>query len=498
MPRHPSNRLETLGQAASRKSLVTAALHDAPLVGRSYGDASALAGLRHLLHAAATWAGRIDASVPARLMVAGLLLPELLARIADHIAEECHRAAPPKVGSVPSRDYEAWKSQARSEADEADKLIHILTQLGEHVVGSWRAVPTDVGPAGVAEESPYELEYEPPSEAIAEIIVTSKLVDETVLASACAAEEKLNSTKVRLLAASASHELDSRLNSPGATVPMRSVASLLQREHAEVLAVHIAFIGTLEEIRAATRENETRTRSWWREKHAQLIARFAVWSEQVPPLLEMSRQSRQGYKRNLNGWVAYVSQYTMLMSGNAAAYELVKMITHLRKLCARLVVLIDRMSPGPPRIDAVPTDVSALHYKFDRMLVPDSLSRYWHAMLRGDAQRAGKLIALIVGDGGQSAAVTQKQLITVAGDAGILTARTKSSREGELTQLLIRMQNCGLVAKVPVSTFRENDDAQTTRTSSRRHIHVARDWWFNPLGSSLAHDSSHECHGAKD
>lgn len=489
MPRTDSQGLRNISADVPRKDAMREALGERPLVTRVYGDGLALERLRQRLRATEQWASRLDASVPTRLMVAATISPRDIADVFDDLAAACHEAAPPATKVAPSIDIEAWSTKPASDATRADRLIHVLSLLGEHVAGCWSWVPSmsPVGPDGVIDEDvAWELEYSPPPTNLLEVIGSRGVLEGATLQEAMlddqhlARSSRIHSDVLRL-AASAIDELQEKAFATHGRFGTQDISMVLETRGMDVVRIHNDLASVVSDIQAATREEGGSSRWAWARLHERLVTGFDIWIDRVLPATPLDRIKRQSVKRDMPRWVGYVAQYSLLLRGNAASHELLRMVGYVKHVCRALGEVIDAML-GNVQPSA---NNHADRVRRDGLLVSKDTEERWRQMLGTKARGIGRLIATVVGEVGQQGAVPQRELLRMADAAALLTAQAASSRAGCMEALLLRMQLCGLAVKIPVAVFRESTGG-ARGAAERRRIHVARDWWLNPLGAVLS------------
>lgn len=499
MPLYPNN---SLGSKVSRESLIGATLSDRPVVVRNYYYREALVALVQRLQAAEEWARGLNASPVVTMLVAAALEPRNLAYVFDHLGDACHAAAPPNPEKPvpsdgappnpkqpePSDRAKAWLTEPPSHHKALDRLVHVMFLLGEHVSGSWTWEPPyhAINSDGSLDESiPWEPEYVPPPDDVAALISELRLVradedDWTLFRN----EVVSAYGKLRLLTLSAAADASNKIagvmvrgDEVGAEGPPTPNRERTQARHERLVAL-INEIGT-----GAEGDSELAT-SWWRQICEQLIDASEAWMSDVPPTIPVRNEVRQAIRRNVGGWLGYVSQYAGLLMGNAGAFELVRMTRYLVGICKRMQKILKAEHVTAPRSQQVCDEVRATYC---RAVVSASVEDRWRLRMGEDAEKVGRMIIDIVGKCGQPVALKKASLVAVADRAGLLTATTKKSREEAVGALLVRMQGCGLAAAVPVTVFQKfGKKTPRNNARARRSRHSARDWWFNPLGAVLA------------
>lgn len=484
MPRYPGQGLDSLASKASQESLVSASLSESPLRIRSLSHSNRLTGFGARLAAAESWVARLDASTQTRLMVAASARPPEIASVFDYLEAACNAAAPITANSDPQESALGWLQPAASNRSEVQRLMHLLGLLGDYVTGSWRMVPSGIGVDGTRDDDELTVDYSPPSEALGAIIATRALVaTEASLYPAFADDADRLHTKMRRLAGSASGDLHARLTGTDATIPMSRIEQHLRAHHRPLLDTHRRFITAVNEVRRAMTEHDERAPYWWQRAQHELAATYSEWAEHVLAVVEMTSTARQAYRRDLKGWMGYMMQYVVLLQGNASAYELIRMLTYLRAICEKLQHRLHRLIPVAGD-DQARRLAKAVRRDLDRVLVSPDLERQWRIALGDRAKGVGQLIDGIVGKRGQTKALTRMELLDMPACRDLISANTERASADALDSLLVQMQSQGLAAKIPARLFRRID-AHTPRTGVRRRIHVARDWWFNPLGTVL-------------
>lgn len=486
MPRYAGNRI---GSEVSKESLIGATLRDRPVVSRNYYADADMVGLLQRLQAAEEWARGLNAAPEVTMLVAAALEPRNVAHVFDDLGAACHEAAPPNQNQpVPSDRAKAWLSEPVSHHKALDRLVHVMFLLGEHLSGSWTWAPPHhaINPDGSLDESiPWEPEYVPPPDDVAELISALGLVR---------AEEdswtlfKNNAVRayrtLRLLASSAVADASNKIvgvmvrgDEVGAEGPPAPNSERNRARHERLVAL-INEIGT-----GAEGDSELATR-WWRQICEQLGEEFDAWMVEVPPTLPVGNVNRQSIKKKVSNWVGYVLQYAGLLTGNAAAFELVRLTKYLAGVSDKIKMTLKAEHVTAPRSQQVCDEVRAAYC---RAIVSASVEERWRRRMGKDAEKVGRMIMGIVGPRGQPKALKKESLVAAADRAGLLTATEGKSRYEAVDALLVRMQACGLAARVPVTFFRSIDnDTPRNIAKARRCIHAARDWWFNPLGAVLA------------
>jgi hypothetical protein len=490
MPRYGSQGLHNVTGEASRASLLGDALREQPLIARDYSNRGALRKLRLRLAAAEDWGERLIAAVPTQLMVAATLDPRALAAVFDELAMDCHTAAPPASGKGPSRDIRSWKSTPDSARARADRLIHALTLLGEHVAGCWTWVPsqnTVQADGAVDDDLAWELEYSPPPASLLEVIGSRGVLEKAALQEYKLPEQHFAvasriQKKVQLLAKSATEDLREKAFTSRVLRDGQDVGTALRERGDDLIRVHEGLVSAVSAIHSAAQHSDDHSCARWMNHHERLVSRFDDWIGSVLPAMPVDRGKRQSLKRDMRGWVGYVAQYALLLRGNAASLELVRMVHYMKHICSALGESLDSMQAGGPRSPEV---ARGTRMRLDRALVSRDTERSWREQLSTSAAGVGRLIAKVVGDNGQTSAIAQRDLLQAASKAGIVTARATSSKKDQVEAVLVNMQLCGLAAKVPVAVFRK-ETIKSPRTGPRRKIHAARDWWLNPLGTVLS------------
>jgi len=256
MPRHNSNRLESLSLRLDPTTAVERVLQEYPFLPRTYANVTGLASLRQRLQAMEQWAGRITANVPAKLMAAALLDPHRLAGVFEEIVEACGRAAPKRGGTPPSINADEWRNVDSAEA-RADRLMYCLGRLGDYVGGNWAYIacnPTaEFGPEG-----PWELEYNPPAvevEMLVHGLQRQGQPDRQRMDANDAAD--LAYRKLRRLMSSAIEDLQEKLTRGVAGLTMSDVSVSLASQGGDVLSVHEELVSLVEQMR----QLRNRTRS---------------------------------------------------------------------------------------------------------------------------------------------------------------------------------------------------------------------------------------------
>lgn len=485
MPRHPGQGLEFIASTPSRESLVIASLYKSPLRIRSLSHSSRLTALGARLAAAESWVARLDASTQTRLMVAASARPPEIASVFDYLEAACNVAAPIQTNSRPEASELGWLQPAASKRSEVQRLMHLLGLLGEHVTGNWSMVPSGVGVDGTHDDDDWTVDYSPPPEPHGALVATRALVaKEASLYPAFSNDADLFHAQLRKLAGSASVDLQARLTGADATVSMTQVERHLRAHHHSLLETHRRFMATVNDVRRAMTAHDERATYWWQRAECELAKGYSDWLEQVLAVLEMTSTARQAYRRDLRVWMGYLMQYVVLLQGNASAYELTRMLTYLRAICEKLQHQLHWVAP-------VATDEQARRFAktvrrdLDRVLVSPDLEKKWRHALGDQAKGVGQLIDRVVGKRGQAKAITRSELLDMPACQELLSAKTERARADALDSLLVQMQSNGLAVKVPARLFRLAG-AHAPRTGVRRRMHVARDWWFNPLGTVLA------------
>jgi hypothetical protein len=489
MPRHPAQDLRKVSEGAKREVAMLEALAERPLIARVYGDGVTLASLRQRLTATEQWASRLDVAVPTRLMVAATIELPAIAAILDDLALACREAAPPATDVPPSTDYEVWKVKPASNAARADRLIHAISLLGEHVAGCWSSVPSrnPVRADGdVEEDVEWELEYSPPPTNLVEVIgsngvLASATLEESMLEDRHVADSPRIHREVLRLTGDAVDELQQKAFATGGRFGTQAIRTALGPEHQDLLRLHDDLMASVSDIQVASRDAGGSPRGGWASLHDRLVTGFDAWIDQVLPAIPLDRHRRQAVKRDLPRTVGYVAQYALLLRGNAASLELLRMVGYLKQACRVLGDVIDAMLGGvKPAAGGHATRV-----RLDSLLVSRDIEERWRQALGARAEGAGRLIAEVVGETGQQRPVPQRELLRIADEAGLLTAQAQSSRAAWIEALLLQMQLCGLAVKIPVGVFRESAGNGRGATP-RRQQHVAREWWLNPLGVVLS------------
>jgi hypothetical protein len=489
MPRYRPHSLDSMSPHMPRADAMRAALSERPLVARTYADRTALDSLRRRLAATEQWASRLDAAVPARLMVAATLDPPEIARVFEDLASTCRAAAPPAAGAVPSDDPAIWSTQPDSEAARADRLIHVLELLAEHVGGCWAWVPSrnPVSVDGLVEEDVvWELEYSPPPEDLLEVIGSRGVLADATLQESILQDRHLSHsadvhrTVVRL-AESAILDLREKAFESSDLYGTQDIRAALIARGEGLVRIHDDFVSVASDIEAAVHDSFDSARVTWARLHERLVSCFDEWAEQVLPATPLDRHKRQAVKRDMPRWVGYVSQYALLLRGNAASLELLRMIGYVKEACRALgsVVAAMRDERGPSSSTS-----SNFRVHLDQLLVSRGMEHRWRDTFGGRSAGVGRLVAEVVGETGQQRPVPQRDLLPIAQAYGLVTARTASSQADGMEALLVRMQLCGLAAKIPVDVFRASRG--NARVAAQQRIHLARDWWFNPLGKVLS------------
>lgn len=485
MPRYPKNSLDWLATKVSQESLVRASLHESPLRVRNLSLTDRLTALGARLAAAESWTARLDASTQTRLLVAASARPPEIAAVFDYLEAACSAAAPIRANCPAVSSEAGWLLTEAGDLSDIQRLMHLLGQVGAYVTGNWRMVPSGFDLDGPHDDDSLTVEYTPPSEELGAIVATRALVaNEPSLYPTFADDADRCHDHLRHLAASASRDLQSRLTGTDAPFPMSLIERHLRAHHRPLLETHQRFLAAVNDVQRAMTDHDERARSWWQRAQLELETGYSQWAEHVLAVVEISSTARQAYRRDLRAWMGYVMQYVVLLQGNASAYELTRMLTYMRAICENLTGRLHRLVP-------VANDEQArrlaktVRRDLDRVLVSPDLERKWRHALDDRAKGVGRLINDVVGKRGQVKAITRSELLDMPTCQELLSAKTERARADALDSLLVQMQSHGLAVKVPARLFRRGD-ARAPRTGVRRRMHVARDWWFNPLGTVLA------------
>lgn len=486
MPRYPGNRF---GAKVSKESLIEATLRDRPPVVRNYHDDAAMFGLLQRLQAAEEWAQGLNAAPEVAMLVAASLEPRNVAYVFDDLGAACHEAAPPNQEQpAPPDRVRAWLAEPPSHHKALDRIVHATFCLGEHLGGSWTWEPPHhaINPDGSLDDAiPWELEYVPPPDNIAELISVLGLVRADEDSWTLFKDDAVRAYgKLRPMALSA--VADARHGMAGVMAQGDEVGAegppAPNSERA--MARHDRLVALINEIGTGAEGDAELATSWWRQIRDQLGEEFGAWMAEVPPALPVGNVNRQSIKKKARNWVGYVLQYAGLLTGNAAAFELVRMTRHLVGICARMRKTLKAIGVTAPRSQQVCDEVRAAYC---RAMVSASVEDRWRRRMGEDAGKVGQMIIEIVGPRGQVESLQKEALVNAAADARLLTATERKSREEAVDALLVRMQGCGLAARVPVTAFRRIDrNTPRNNMKARKSAHAARDWWFNPLGAVLA------------
>lgn len=422
-------------------------------------------------------------------MVAATIDPREIAAVFDDLAAAFDEAAPPAADVPPSSNIGVWGTMPASDAAKADRLMHAISLLGEHVGGCWSWVPSrnPEGPDGTFDEDvAWELEYSPPPASLLEVIGSRGVLDEATLKESLLDDSHMaDSSGVHLdvlrLVASAVDELQRKAFSTSGRFGTQVIRTALSSRGEEVLRVHDDLAAVVSDIQQAAQEQDGSSRGAWVGLHDRLVTGFDIWIERVLPAIPLDRVRRQAVKRDMPRWVGYVAQYALLLRGNAASLELLRMVGYVKHACRALGKVIDTMVGDSTSASHSPGD----RFELDSKLVSRAMESRWGRMLGTRAEGVGQLAAQVVGPAGQTKPVQQQKLLDIAAAEGLITPQAHSARAASMEAVLLRMQLCGLAAKVPVAAFREGGRSGRGSTP-RRSAHAARDWWINPLGVVLS------------
>jgi hypothetical protein len=422
-------------------------------------------------------------------MIAAAIDPREVAEVFEHLAAECHRAAPPRKDRKPSSDIARLQSPPKFTEDRADRLIHSLSLLGEHVGGTWSWVPgrNPVNPDGVIDDAvPWETEVASPPSELLEVIGSRGAIMDRASADVTLQDEhpliaRAIHEKVRRLARSAVEELWTRFSGRTADAVLRNADASL-REHGEDLArIHADFLKVIDDVRRAVQDVDS-PRTGWSREYDRLMRVFTAWIDAVPAHLPMDRVKRQAFKRDMSVAVAQVTQHVHLLRGNAELLLLLRLVAFVKSASQELRITLAKVQPG---IDRSPQVGRSVRMKFDRTLVSKTVEERWRKALGTKARGVGRLIQSIVGAKGQAKPIQRSVLLKSFVRAKLVTAKSEKSRADAVDALLVQMQLAGLAVKIPAAAFRDGK-GRSPRTGPRKRAHVGRAWLFNPLGAVLA------------
>jgi hypothetical protein len=196
-----------------------------------------------------------------------------------------------------------------------------------------------VGPDGdVDEDVAWELEYAPPPASLLEVIgsrgvLEEATLEESMLDDSHAADSERVHRAVLRLAGYAVDELQQRAFAASGRFGTQAIRTALGPEQQDLFRLHDDLTAIVSEIQVASRDVDGSSRGGWASLHNRLVVGFDAWIDQVLPAIPLDRHRRQAVKRDMPRTGGYVAQYALLLRGNAASLELLRMVGYLKQAC---------------------------------------------------------------------------------------------------------------------------------------------------------------------